>query len=200
MGPWQPSLHPGPLPLLPPQGGNVGPQQPPYPGQPPLGQWQPPLPPGPLPPLPPHGANVGPQQQAPYLGQLPVPPPPLGGQPAAPQGQAQAVPPGLWPPQAGQPLPPALQQLLAVLGVPAAAVAAIPVAQAPSGAQAAPAALGVGGEVRGLRGMQHPNKAIRRIHDKIDGKATGPIYKRTSQGNCPCITTQSSFRKRLPRC
>ena len=69
-----------------------------------------------------------------------------------------------------------LQPLLAALGVPAPAVA--PAAPA---AKVAVAARRVGGETRGSRERLESNEAMRRIHDKMDGKATGPIYKGISE-------------------
>ena len=152
-------------------------------------QWQPPLPPGPVPPALQPDLNVGPQQAAQQGGHVGPgqPPRPLG--PALPAYGAQQGPvpgPPPLPPVGGQPavqvapgqqilLPHALQQLLAALGVPAPAVESVaPVVPA------AAIAPGRAGEARGLRGPQDITKAIRRIHDKMDGKATGPIYKGTS--------------------
>ena len=183
-GQWQPPLPPGPIPppLLP----KAGPQQA-LPGQgqqPPHGAGQA-LPLGPPPPPPPgYGAQQGP---------VPGPPPqPLGGQPAVPLGLAQAAP--------GQQVPlnpvlnPALQQLLAALGVPAPAVA--PAAPAAQVAAAAPR--GAGG-THGSRERLDPSKAMRRIHDKMDGKATGAIYKGTSTAKLSIHNNPVLFQDKVSR-
>ncbi|CAN0533755.1 unnamed protein product, partial [Laminaria digitata] len=136
----------------------------------------------------------------------PVPGQPLAGQPAVPQVQAQAAR-GPWPLpagqppllQAGQPLPPALQQLLAALGLPAPAVApAVAPAAPPSApvAQVAPAAPGGGVEVRRV---QDPTKSIRRIHTKVDNKVAGPIYKGTSPGELSVSNNPVLFQDKLSK-
>ena len=179
------------------------------------GRWQPPLPPGSMPPLLP---NAGPQQALHGQGQQPPPGPrqplPLGppppvygaqqgpvpGPPLQPQGGQPAVPPGLAQAPPGQPLPqkpvltPVLQQLLAALGVPAPAVS--PAAPA---AQVAVAARRIGGETRGSRERLDSTEAMRSIHDKMDGKATRPIYKGTSEAKLSIHNNPVLFQDKVAR-
>ena len=118
------------------------------------------------------------------------------GHPHLPQGP----PPPVYGRQRG-PIPePLLRKILVAVGV-LAQVLGIPAqeASAASGAQVAAAARREAGEGRSVRGMKDPTKALTRIHDNIDSKVSGPIYKWTSAGNCPCTTTQSFFCTRSPR-
>ena len=80
-----------------------------------------------------------------------------------------------------------------VLGIPA------PVASAAAGAQVAAAARGEAGESRSVREMQDSHNALRRIHDKIDGKTSGPIYKGTSSGELSVRNNPFLIRTRSPR-
>ena len=114
------------------------------------------------------------------------------------QVQAAQAAPGSWHPyarqrllQAGQLLRPVLQQLLA-LGVAAPAQSA-PVTQVAS------LAPGGGEEARGLKGMLDPTEAIVRIHSKVDGTASGPIYKGTSPEELCVHNNPVLDQKKLPK-